>query len=44
MVAREGQTTYSGVIDAAKKIYREEGFRAFWKGATGKYFEDVYAV
>jgi solute carrier family 25 aspartate/glutamate transporter 12/13 len=35
VVARAGQTTYSGVIDAAKKIYKEEGLRAFWKGATG---------
>lgn len=35
VVARAGQTTYSGVIDAARKIYREEGLRAFWKGATG---------
>jgi hypothetical protein len=35
VVAREGQTTYSGVTDAAKKIYKEEGLRAFWKGATG---------
>ncbi|XP_046404695.1 calcium-binding mitochondrial carrier protein Aralar1 isoform X2 [Ischnura elegans] len=34
VVAREGQTTYNGVIDAARKIMREEGFRAFWKGAT----------
>jgi len=35
VVARAGQTTYSGVIDAARKIYREEGLRAFWKGAAG---------
>jgi hypothetical protein len=35
VVARAGQTTYSGVIDAAKKIYKEEGLRAFWKGAAG---------
>jgi hypothetical protein len=35
VVARAGQTTYSGVTDAARKIYREEGLRAFWKGATG---------
>ncbi|GFG37016.1 hypothetical protein Cfor_05724 [Coptotermes formosanus] len=38
VVARAGQTTYSGVIDAAKKIYREEGLRAFWKGATARVF------
>ena len=30
-MARAGQTTYSGVIDAARKIQAEEGFRAFWK-------------
>ncbi|KAI8423984.1 hypothetical protein MSG28_002643 [Choristoneura fumiferana] len=28
VVARTGQTTYSGLLDAAGKIYREEGFRA----------------
>ena len=36
VVARKGQTTYSGVIDCARKIYAEEGFSAFWKGAPGK--------
>lgn len=35
VVARSGQTTYSGVMDAAHKIMREEGFRAFWKGTIG---------
>ncbi|XP_076236738.1 calcium-binding mitochondrial carrier protein Aralar1 isoform X1 [Calliopsis andreniformis] len=35
VVAREGQTTYSGLMDCASKIYKEEGARAFWKGATG---------
>lgn len=35
VVARQGQTTYSGIWDAARKIHREEGQRAFWKGATG---------
>lgn len=34
-MAREGQTTYNGLVDCARKIYREEGARAFWKGATG---------
>ncbi|XP_061736022.1 electrogenic aspartate/glutamate antiporter SLC25A12, mitochondrial-like isoform X2 [Nerophis ophidion] len=33
--ARAGQTTYNGVIDCFRKILREEGFRAFWKGAAG---------
>lgn len=32
---RQGLTQYNGVIDAAVKIYREEGGRAFWKGAGG---------
>lgn len=38
MVARSGQTTYSGVLDATRKIYREEGFRAFWKGTAARVF------
>lgn len=38
VVARTGQTTYSGVLDAARKIMREEGFRAFWKGTTARVF------
>lgn len=36
VAARAGQTTYSGVIDCFRKILKEEGFRAFWKGAGGK--------
>lgn len=35
VVARQGQTTYTGIPDAARKIMKEEGFRAFWKGTTG---------
>ncbi|CAH1646945.1 unnamed protein product [Spodoptera littoralis] len=38
VVARSGQTTYNGVIDAARKIYAEEGARAFWKGAVARVF------
>lgn len=38
VVARAGQTTYTGVLDATKKIYVEEGFRAFWKGALARVF------
>ena len=34
--ARAGQTTYNGLMDAAKKIYLEEGFSAFWKGAVAR--------
>ena len=36
VVARAGQTTYSGVLDAARKIYAEEGFAALWKGAVAR--------
>jgi len=36
VVARAGQTTYTGVLDATKKIYVEEGFAAFWKGAIAR--------
>jgi solute carrier family 25 aspartate/glutamate transporter 12/13 len=36
VVAREGQTTYKGVLDATRKIYAEEGFRAFWKGTIAR--------
>ncbi|XP_050463119.1 calcium-binding mitochondrial carrier protein Aralar1 isoform X2 [Cataglyphis hispanica] len=38
VVARKGQTTYSGLVDCARKIYKEEGARAFWKGATARVF------
>lgn len=37
VAARAGQTTYTGVIDCFRKILKEEGFRAFWKGAGGEY-------
>uniref|UniRef100_A0A4W3IAU5 Solute carrier family 25 member 12 n=1 Tax=Callorhinchus milii TaxID=7868 RepID=A0A4W3IAU5_CALMI len=33
VAARAGQTTYSGVTDCFRKILREEGYRALWKGA-----------
>ena len=36
VVAREGQTSYNGLLDATRKIYAEEGFRAFWKGAIAR--------
>lgn len=35
VAARAGQTTYNGVFDCFSKILKEEGFRAFWKGAGG---------
>ncbi|KAG0080145.1 mitochondrial aspartate-glutamate transporter agc1 [Podila epicladia] len=36
--AKKGQSTYSGITDAARKIYREEGFRAFFKGGPARIF------
>ncbi|XP_010885386.1 calcium-binding mitochondrial carrier protein Aralar1 isoform X1 [Esox lucius] len=36
VAARAGQTTYSGVTDCFRKIMREEGFRALWKGAGAR--------
>ncbi|CAO1429310.1 unnamed protein product [Diamesa serratosioi] len=36
VVARSGQTTYSGVIDAFRKIMAEEGPKAFWKGTVAR--------
>ncbi|XP_076300525.1 calcium-binding mitochondrial carrier protein Aralar1 isoform X4 [Lasioglossum baleicum] len=38
VVARAGQTTYNGLLDCAQKIFKEEGARAFWKGATARVF------
>ncbi|PAA90480.1 hypothetical protein BOX15_Mlig029914g1, partial [Macrostomum lignano] len=38
VVARSGQTTYTGVFDAFGKILREEGPRAFWKGSMARVF------
>ena len=36
VAARTGQTTYTGVMDCIRKVYNEEGFSAFWKGAPGE--------
>uniref|UniRef100_A0AAX7TJP2 EF-hand domain-containing protein n=1 Tax=Astatotilapia calliptera TaxID=8154 RepID=A0AAX7TJP2_ASTCA len=38
VAARAGQTTYSGLMDCFWKILREEGPRAFWKGAGARVF------
>lgn len=35
--ARAGQQIYRGVIDCSRKIWKEEGGRAFWKGAAGRF-------
>ena len=42
VVAREGQQSYTGVIDCAKKIWKQEGFKAFWKGGPGKHDKRWY--
>jgi solute carrier family 25 aspartate/glutamate transporter 12/13 len=34
--ARKGQTSYTGIADAAKKIMAEEGFKAFFKGGPAR--------
>jgi solute carrier family 25 aspartate/glutamate transporter 12/13 len=34
--ARKGDVTYNGLVDAAKKIYRDEGFKAFFKGGPAR--------
>ncbi|KAG2227086.1 hypothetical protein INT45_003816 [Circinella minor] len=34
--ARSGQTTYHGITDAARKIMKEEGFKAFFKGGPAR--------
>ncbi|XP_067112440.1 electrogenic aspartate/glutamate antiporter SLC25A13, mitochondrial [Osmerus mordax] len=38
VAARAGQTTYYGLVDCFWKILREEGPRAFWKGAGARVF------
>ncbi|KAK5084323.1 mitochondrial aspartate-glutamate transporter agc1 [Lithohypha guttulata] len=34
--ARKGEATYNGLVDAARKIYAQEGFKAFWKGGPAR--------
>ncbi len=34
--ARRGETQYNGLRDAAKKVWQEEGFRAFFKGGPAR--------
>ncbi|KAG0322380.1 mitochondrial aspartate-glutamate transporter agc1 [Linnemannia gamsii] len=36
--AKKGQSSYNGIRDAARKIYAEEGFRAFFKGGPARIF------
>ncbi|KAK0547243.1 mitochondrial aspartate-glutamate transporter agc1 [Tilletia horrida] len=34
--ARKGQSSYKGIVDCAATIFREEGFRAFYKGSMAR--------
>lgn len=34
--ARKGDTTYTGIRDCARKVYAQEGFRAFFKGGPAR--------
>ncbi|EGG18680.1 EF-hand domain-containing protein [Cavenderia fasciculata] len=36
--AKTGEQTYEGIRDCAQKIWREEGFRAFFKGCVARVF------
>ncbi|ANB13369.1 Agc1p [Sugiyamaella lignohabitans] len=36
--SRKGQTSYTGLRQAAKTIYKEEGFKAFFKGGPARIF------
>ncbi|KAL5010030.1 hypothetical protein ScPMuIL_012335 [Solemya velum] len=38
VAARTGQQTYTGVMDCTRKIMKEEGFAAFWKGTPARVF------
>ncbi|KAJ3043787.1 mitochondrial aspartate-glutamate transporter agc1 [Rhizophlyctis rosea] len=38
VAARKGETTYSGIGDAFRKILKEEGPRAFFKGGVARIF------
>ncbi|KAK0281676.1 mitochondrial aspartate-glutamate transporter agc1 [Friedmanniomyces endolithicus] len=34
--ARKGESSYNGIRDAARQIYREEGFKAYFKGGPAR--------
>ncbi|KAJ2157791.1 mitochondrial aspartate-glutamate transporter agc1 [Coemansia sp. RSA 552] len=38
VVARKGETVYTGLLDATRKIYQEEGVKAFFKGGAARVF------
>ena len=39
--ARKGQTTYAGISDAVGKIWKQEGFQAFFKGGPARIFRSA---
>jgi solute carrier family 25 (mitochondrial aspartate/glutamate transporter), member 12/13 len=34
--ARKGEAVYTGLVDCAKQVYRDEGFKAFFKGGPAR--------
>lgn len=34
--ARKGEAVYNGLVDCAKQVYRDEGFKAFFKGGPAR--------
>ena len=34
--ARKGEAIYNGLVDCAKKVYKDEGFKAFFKGGPAR--------
>lgn len=34
--ARKGDATYNGLVDCARKVYKDEGFKAFFKGGPAR--------
>lgn len=34
--ARKGEQTYTGLVDCARKVFRDEGFKAFFKGGPAR--------
>ena len=41
--AKKGETNYKGIVDAFKKIFKEEGFRALYKGGPARVLRSRYA-
>lgn len=36
--ARKGEQIYNGLVDCARKVWRDEGFKAFFKGGPARIF------